>query len=82
MNLDSDAEVNSFAVDCSFGAADWSFGAGAVGVCDWAIAPEMIIPLTAVVIRSVLSVVDLLHVMATFTSAHAIAATAAMLPSD
>jgi hypothetical protein len=61
MNLASDAKVDSFAVDCSFGAADWSLGAGAVGVCDWAIAPEIITPLTAVVITSVLSIVDLLH---------------------
>jgi len=49
MNLASDAEVDSF------GAADWSFAGGAVGVSDCAIAPEMITPLTAVVIKKVSS---------------------------
>jgi hypothetical protein len=76
--LASDAEVDSFTADCSFGAVDCSAGAGVVGVCDWAIAPEMTTPLTAVVIRSVLSMFDLLRVMATFNSGGAIASTAAM----
>jgi len=39
-------------------------GAGAVGICDWAIAPEMITPVTAVVVRIVLSIGDLFHIMA------------------
>jgi hypothetical protein len=38
----------------------------------------MTTPLTAVVIRSVLSMFDLLRVMATFNSGEAIASTAAM----
>ncbi len=70
MNLTSDPEVDSFTLDCSF-------SAGAVGVCDWAIAPEMITPLAAVVIRSFLSIFDLLHIMRIFSSAEAIVATAA-----
>jgi len=68
MNVDSDAEIDSF------GAADWSFAGGAVGVPDWAIAPEMITPLTAVVIRSVFSIFDLLHMIATCSAEEAIPA--------
>src|SRR6266404_5284631 len=68
MNLDSDAEIESF------GDADWSFARGADGVSDWAIAPEMITPLTAVVIRSVFSIFDLLHLMATCSAEEAIPA--------
>jgi len=68
MNLASDAVADSF------GAADWSFAGGAVGVSDWAIAPEMITPLTAVVIRSVFSIFDLLHLMATCSAEEAIPA--------
>ena len=67
--MDCDAEVDSF------GAADWSFAGGAVGVSDWAIAPEMITPLTAVVIRSVFSILDLLHLMTTCTAEEPIPAT-------
>jgi hypothetical protein len=66
MNLDSDAEV------ASFGAADWSFGGDAVGVSDWATAPEMITPLIAVVIRSVFSIFDLRSMMATCNAEEAL----------
>src|SRR5215831_11979179 len=71
MNLTSDAGVDSFALDCSF-------VAGAVGFSDWATAPEMITPLAAVVIRSFLSIFDLLHMMRIFRQPEAIVATAAM----
>ena len=72
MNLASDAEVDSFS------AADWSFAGGAVGVSDWAIAPEMITPLTVVMIRNVLSIFDLLHLTAICSAEEAIPATTAM----
>jgi len=42
-------------------------GAGVLGICGWAIALEMITPLTAVVTRSVLSMFDLLQVRAQFS---------------
>jgi len=58
--LTSDAGVDSLALDCSF-------VAGAVGFSDCATAPEMITPLAAVVIRSFLSIFDLLHIMQIFS---------------
>jgi len=47
-------------------AIERTFVAGAVGFYDWAIAPEMITPLAAIVIRRFLSIFDVLHIMQIF----------------